>query len=64
MEILENNISIPNKLITTDSIFSVEEYICKFNEILTLAEEYDCIIYIYDAHGIGVIGKNDQGIKL
>ena len=60
--LIEENAEIPNKLIITDSIFSVNGDICPLDKLLNLAEKYDAMIYVDDAHGTGVLGKNGAGI--
>lgn len=59
---LKNHAEIKNKLIVTDSVFSVDGDICPLDKILQLAEKYHAMIYVDDAHGTGVIGKNGCGV--
>lgn len=49
------------KLIVVDGIFSMEGDIAKMPEIVKIAEEFDAIIMVDDAHSVGVIGKNGSG---
>lgn len=60
--LMQENSAIPNKLIITDSIFSVDGDLCPLDEILALAEKYDAMIYVDDAHGTGILGKNGAGV--
>ena len=50
-----------NVLIITDGVFSMDGDICKLPRIVELAEEYDCMTYVDDAHGSGVLGQNGRG---
>jgi len=49
-------------LLATESIFSMEGDVCRLGEFLDLAEEYDALLYLDEAHGTGVFG--DQGAGL
>ena len=48
-------------MIVTEGIFSMEGDICPLDEIVEIAEEHDAIIYLDDAHSIGVLGPNGRG---
>jgi len=48
-------------LIITDGVFSMDGDIAKLPEIVTLAESYNCMTYVDDAHGSGVLGENGRG---
>lgn len=50
------------KIIITESVFSMEGDICKIEEIIALAEKYEAMLIVDDAHGFGVIGRNGLGI--
>lgn len=49
------------KLIITDAVFSMDGDIAPIKEIIELAEEYDALVYIDDAHGTGVLGTSGRG---
>ncbi len=49
------------KLIAVDGVFSMEGDIAKLPEIVQLAKKYKANIFVDDAHGLGVIGKNGRG---
>jgi glycine C-acetyltransferase len=49
------------KLIITDGVFSMDGDIAPLPELCTLAEKYDCIMMIDDAHSSGVLGRNGRG---
>ena len=50
------------KLIITDAVFSMDGDIINLPALISLCEKYDANLYIDDAHGYGVLGKNGQGI--
>ncbi|MCF7927311.1 MAG: aminotransferase class I/II-fold pyridoxal phosphate-dependent enzyme, partial [Candidatus Izimaplasma sp.] len=51
-----------NVLIITDGVFSMDGDLAKLPEIVELAEKYDCLTYVDDAHGSGVLGESGRGI--
>jgi len=50
-----------NVLIITDGVFSMDGDIAKLPDIVDLAEKYECMTYVDDAHGSGVLGENGRG---
>ena len=50
-----------NCLIITDGVFSMDGDIAKLPEIVELAEKYDCLTYVDDARGSGVLGASGRG---
>ncbi|MEC9485036.1 MAG: glycine C-acetyltransferase [Candidatus Izemoplasma sp.] len=48
-------------LIITDGVFSMDGDLAKLPEIVALAEKYDALTYVDDAHGSGVLGENGRG---
>lgn len=53
-----------NKLmVITDGVFSMDGDIAKLPEIVEIAEEFDLITYVDDAHGSGVLGKGAGTVK-
>jgi glycine C-acetyltransferase len=50
-----------HKLIITDGVFSMDGDIAPLPELCTLAEKYNCIMMIDDAHSSGVLGRNGRG---
>jgi glycine C-acetyltransferase len=49
-------------LIITDGVFSMDGDLAKLPAIVALAEEFQCLTYVDDAHGSGVLGENGRGI--
>lgn len=53
-----------NKLmVITDGVFSMDGDIANLPEIVKIAEEFDLITYVDDAHGSGVLGKGAGTVK-
>lgn len=48
-------------LIITDGVFSMDGDIAKLPEIVELAEKYNALTYVDDAHGSGVLGESGRG---
>ena len=60
--ILQEHASFPGKkLIITDGVFSMDGDLAPLPELCTLAEKYDCIMMVDDAHASGVMGRNGRG---
>jgi 8-amino-7-oxononanoate synthase len=49
------------KIIVTDGVFSQHGDVAPLPHILELADRYDAIVYIDDAHGTGVLGPTGGG---
>ncbi|MBS6268052.1 pyridoxal phosphate-dependent aminotransferase family protein [uncultured Coprobacter sp.] len=49
------------KLIVVDGVFSMEGDVANLPEIVALAKKYNAAVYVDEAHGIGVFGKQGRG---
>ena len=49
------------KMIVIDGIFSMEGDICNLPEITRLANKYEALVMVDDAHALGVIGELGKG---
>ncbi|WP_455497302.1 serine palmitoyltransferase [Coprobacter sp.] len=49
------------KLIVVDGVFSMEGDVANLPEIVRLAKMYNAAVYVDEAHGIGVFGKQGRG---
>jgi len=47
--------------IATDSVFSMDGDLCPLPQILDLAERYDCMVLVDEAHATGVLGERGAG---
>ena len=52
----------PLKLIVVDGVFSMDGDIAPVRDLLNLAEQYDALLMVDDAHGFGVLGEHGHGI--
>lgn len=50
-----------NKIIVTDGIFSMEGVSANLPKLIELAEKYEALLFVDDAHGIGVMGETGKG---
>lgn len=60
-EVLEQD-THPLKLIVVDGVFSMDGDIAPIKKLLHLAEQYDALLMVDDAHGFGVLGEHGHGI--
>ncbi len=49
------------KLVISDSLFSMDGTIAPVQELIELCERHDALLYLDDAHGVGVLGENGGG---
>jgi len=50
------------KIIVTDGVFSMDGDLAPVQELLHIAQQYDALLIVDDAHGFGVLGKQGHGI--
>ena len=60
--VLENRNKYTRNFIITDSVFSMDGDIAPLHEIGLLAQKYDCLTIVDEAHGTGVFGNNSTGV--
>jgi len=65
IEVLERSLKksakYKKRLIITDSIFSMDGDLADLPEIVRIAEKYNAILMVDDAHATGVLGKKGRG---
>jgi 8-amino-7-oxononanoate synthase len=54
--------ALPLKLIVVDGVFSMDGDIAPVEKLVHIAEQYDALLMVDDAHGFGVLGKHGHGI--
>ena len=60
--IQENKDNYKRTFIITDSVFSMDSDIAPLGEIGLLADKYNCLTLVDEAHAIGIFGKNGAGL--
>ena len=61
VEVLQKDTK-PLKLIITDGVFSMDGDITPIKGLVKIAEQYDALLLVDDAHGFGVLGELGHGI--
>ncbi len=59
--LLAQSMKFRRRLIVTDGVFSMDGDIAPLPEIWALAEQYDAMVMVDDAHGFGVLGETGGG---
>ncbi len=49
--------------IVSDSVFSMDGDIIPLRELYNLADDYECVVILDEAHSTGVLGKQGRGIE-
>lgn len=49
------------KIIVTDGVFSMEGYLADLPKIKSLADKYGALLFVDDAHAVGVLGETGAG---
>lgn len=57
---LKESASCRLRLIATDGVFSMDGTIAPLPEIVSLAEKYDALTFVDDAHATGFTGKTGR----
>jgi glycine C-acetyltransferase len=60
-EKLKETQNLRYRMIATDGVFSMDGDIAKLDEISELADKYDAMVMIDDAHSTGFVGKTGRG---
>jgi len=58
---LETFKAASRKMIITDGIFSTDGDLAHLDEIVSLAQEFDAIVFVDDSHATGFMGKSGRG---
>eukprot|EP00792_Barthelona_sp_PAP020_P005941 TRINITY_DN2857_c0_g1_i3.p1 TRINITY_DN2857_c0_g1~~TRINITY_DN2857_c0_g1_i3.p1 ORF type:complete len:473 (-),score=96.02 TRINITY_DN2857_c0_g1_i3:655-2073(-) len=65
-ELIRNTIlfeeNVERILIIVEGIYSMEGDICQLDKIIHLKKKYNCLLFIDEAHSIGVVGENGKGV--
>ncbi len=59
---LQESESARNRIIVTDSVFSMDGTIAQLDKICDLADRYDAIVLIDESHSSGFMGKTGRGV--
>ncbi|MEP6465540.1 MAG: pyridoxal phosphate-dependent aminotransferase family protein [Parafilimonas sp.] len=51
-----------NTFIVTESVFSMDGDFCPLEELISLSKKYNAHLIIDEAHAIGVVGENGEGL--
>ncbi len=60
-EKLKETQNLRYRLVATDGVFSMNGKIARLDEIVALAEKYDALVMIDDAHSTGFLGETGRG---
>jgi len=50
------------RIIVTDGVFSMDGDLAPLDQICDLADKYDALVFVDDAHGTGYFGKTGRGV--
>src|SRR5215469_3908878 len=59
---LKDTQSARARIVVTDGVFSMDGDVAPLPAMVALAEQYQALLYVDDAHGDGVLGKTGRGI--
>lgn len=55
---LQKNASVSRKVIVCDGVYGVEGRVAPLSRFVQLAHSFEATVYVDDAHGIGLLGRN------
>jgi glycine C-acetyltransferase len=58
----ENRAAYPRVMVITDGVFSMDGDVAPLDKIYEVAQEFEAILMVDDAHGEGVLGRGGRGI--
>ncbi|HOI25036.1 MAG TPA: pyridoxal phosphate-dependent aminotransferase family protein [Caldisericia bacterium] len=61
--VLKKSESYRNRCIIIDSVYSMDGDIAPLPDIVELAKKYGALLYVDEAHSMGVLGENGTGIE-
>lgn len=57
----DQGLGFRNRIIVTDGIFSMEGAQANLKKLVEIANKYEALLFVDDAHGVGVMGENGRG---
>ena len=61
-DLLKETPAHQKKFIVTDSVFSMDGDVAPLTDIVRLAQQYDALVMVDEAHGFGVLGATGAGL--